>query len=211
MRRDPGDHHRDRCQSVAGLGPGGAGRKSGLVDQRRRIADTFAAVKGVVLYDNFAVASRSSADGLVFVTHRFLPHLQNQPEMLALRPRDLVVGIGCNRDTTAEEIEQVVRSKLKQSFLAFASIACLASIDAKQDEKGLLQFAGQNGLPLKFYSADELNRVEVPSPVSLHAQKAVGAKGVCEPAALLASGRGEMLIRKQKVGNLTIAVAEIQD
>ncbi len=187
------------------------GRKIGLVDQRRRIAETFVAVKGVTLYDNFAVAARSSADGLVFVTHRFLPHLQNQPEMLALRPRDLVVGIGCNRNTSAEEIEQAVRSKLKQSFLAFASIACIASIDAKQDEAGLLEFAENNGLPLKFFSAEELNKVEIPSPASPHAQKAVGAKGVCEPAALLASGLGEMLIRKQMVGNQTIAVAEIQN
>lgn len=186
------------------------GGRIGLVDQRRRIADKFSKVPGVKLYDNFAAATRSSAEGLVFVTHRFLPHLQNQPEMLALRPRDLVVGIGCNRNTSAGEIELAVRNKLKQSFLAFASIACVASIDAKQDEAGLVEFAENNSLPLKFYSAEELNRVEVPSPVSLHAQKAVGAKGVCEPAALLASGMGEMLIRKQKVGNLTIAVTEIQ-
>jgi len=187
------------------------GGKIGLVDQRRRIADKFSAVPGVKLYDNFAVASRSAVDGLVFVTHRFLPHLQNQPEMLALRPRDLVVGIGCNRDTSAEEIELAVRQKLKQSFLAFASIACVASIDAKQDEVGLLEFTDKNGLPIEFHSAEDLNRVEIPSPVSLHAQRAVGAKGVCEPAALLSAGMGEMLIRKQKVGNLTIAVAEIQD
>lgn len=185
------------------------GRRIGLVDRRKRVSGKYTSVKGVTLYDSFASASRSSADGLVFVTHRFLPHLHNQPEMLALRPRDLVVGIGCNRDTTAAEIEQAVRSKLKQSFLAFDSIACIASIDAKQDEVGLLEFARQNRLPLKFYPAEDLNRVEIPSPVSLHAQKAVGAKGVCEPAALLASGMGEMLIRKQKVGNLTVAVAEI--
>lgn len=187
------------------------GGEIALVDQRRRIAGTFSTVPGVSLYDTFAAATRSSADGLVFVTHRFLPHLQIQPDMLALRPRDLVVGIGCNRNTSAEEIETAVRHKLKQSFLAFCSLASIASIDAKQDEVGLLEFAEKNGLPLKFYSAEELNGVEIPSPVSLHAQKAVGAKGVCEPAALLASGMGEMLIRKQKVGNLTIAVAEIQD
>lgn len=187
------------------------GGKVGLVDQRRRIADRFSSVPGVCLYDNFTSATRSAAEGLVFVTHRFLPHLQNQAEVLALRPRDLVVGIGCNRGTSAEEIELAVRSKLKQSFLAFTSIACIASIEAKRDEEGLIAFAESHGLPLKFFTAEELNKVNMPSPVSPYAQKAVGAKGVCEPAALLASGMGEMLIRKQKVGNLTIAVAEIQD
>ena len=164
----------------------------------------------VTLYDNFAAAMRSGVAGLVFVTHRHLPHLQNQAEMLALRPRDLVVGIGCNRGTSAEEIETAVRSKLKQAFLAFASIASIASIDAKRDESGLLEFAEKHRLPLEFHSADELNRVDVPSPVSPHAQQAVGAKGVCEPAARLSSGMGELLVRKQKIGNLTLAVAEIQ-
>ncbi len=187
------------------------GGKIALVDRRKRIARTFAAVPGVTLYDNFANAMRSNAEGLVFITHRFLPHLQNQPEMLALRPRDLVVGIGCNRDTSAEEIEAAVRNKLKQSFLAFASIACVASIDAKQDEAGLLEFAEKFRLPLEFHSADTINEVDIPSPISLAAQKAVGAKGVCEPAALLSSGMGELLIRKQKIGNLTLAVAEKQD
>ncbi len=186
------------------------GSKIALVDRRRRIAGTFSAVPGVTLYDNFSAAIRSNADGLVFVTHRFLPHLQDQPEMLALRPLDLVVGIGCNRGTSAEEIEQAVRSKLKQSFLAFASIGCVASIDAKQDEVGLLEFAKRNKLPLQFHSAEQLNKVEMQSPISFHAQKAVGAKGVCEPAALLSAGLGDLLIRKQKIGNLTLAVAEIQ-
>ena len=183
----------------------------GLVDNRRRIAPLFAGVPEVQLYDNFAAAMRSNADGLVFVSHRFLPHLQTQQEMLALRPRDLVLGIGCNRGTSCAEIELAVRTKLKQSFLAFASIACVATIDAKRDEAGLCEFAAKFRLPLEFHAAEELNRVTVPSPISLHAQKAVGAKGVCEPAALLSSGFGEMLIRKQKIGNLTLAVAEIQD
>lgn len=187
------------------------GDRIALVDNRRRIAATFAGVPEVQLYDNFATAMRSSAAGLVFVTHRFLPHLQSQPEMLALRPRDLVVGIGCNRGTSAAEIELAVHTKLKQSFLAFAGIACLASIDAKRDEAGLLEFAEKHHLPIEFHSPEALNRVDIPSPISPHAQKAVGAKGVCEPAALLSSGMGEMLIRKQKVGNLTLAVAERQD
>ncbi len=186
------------------------GGKIALVDRCRRIAPLFAKVPGVQLHDNFSTALRSNADGLVFVTHRFLPHLQIQPELLALRPRDLVVGIGCNRGTCVEEIELAVRNKLKQAFLAFASIACLASIDAKRDEAGLLEFAERHGLPIEFHSAEALNRVEMPSPVSVHAQKAVGAKGVCEPAALLSAGVGELLIRKQKIGNLTLAVAEIR-
>jgi cobalt-precorrin 5A hydrolase len=187
------------------------GGKIALVDRRKRIAQVFSAVPGVTLYANFSAATHSNADGRVFVTHRFLPHLQDHPGMLALRPRDLVIGIGCNRGTSADEIEQAVRSKFKRAFLAFNSLGCVASIDAKQDEIGLLEFAQRHSLPLEFHSAAQLNKVEMQSPISSHAQKAVGAKGVCEPAALLSSGLGTLLIRKQKIGNLTLAVAERQD
>ena len=37
---------------------------------------------------------------------------------------------------------------------------------------------------------------------------AVGARGVCEPAAILAAGGGPLLITKKKNGNVTVAVAE---
>ncbi|MNC73028.1 cobalamin biosynthesis protein CbiG [compost metagenome] len=39
--------------------------------------------------------------------------------------------------------------------------------------------------------------------------KATGAYGVCEPAAILSSGRGLLLLPKKKSGNVTIAVARI--
>jgi len=187
------------------------GKTIALVDGQRRIAERFAALPGVMQCDNFATALNANAAGLVVVTHRILPQLQHQEALLALRPRDLVVGIGCNRGTSAEEIEAALCDSLQQAGLAFASIARLASIDAKRDEQGLLDFAASYRLPLEFFSAEELNRVETPSPDSRHAQRAVGAKGVCEPAALLSSRMGTLLLGKQKIGNLTLAVAEIQE
>jgi len=40
--------------------------------------------------------------------------------------------------------------------------------------------------------------------------KAIGASGVAEPAALLASQGGCLLLNKVKNGNVTLAIAEIQ-
>lgn len=184
------------------------GETIALVDRKRLIADRFIGVPGVELYDSFAEAMRSDAPGRVFVTHRYLPHMENRTALLAIRPRDLVLGIGCNRGTSAEEIEAVVKACLPQAFLAFASIGVIATIDAKQDEAGLNAFAARHRLPVRHYAAEQLNRVEVPSPPSAPALAAVGARGVCEPAAILAAGGGPLLIRKQKNGNVTLAVAE---
>lgn len=179
-----------------------------LVDREGEVAACFASVPGVQRFTTFAAAGRSGNGDTVVVSNRFLPQLEQQSNLLALRPKNLAVGIGCNRGTSAEEIEQAVRAELQQAFLAFGSIARLASIEAKRDEGGLLEFAEKYRLPLQFYSADQLNQTETPSPASDYVRNAVGAKGVAEPAALLASDGGRLLVKKKKSGNVTVAVAE---
>jgi cobalt-precorrin 5A hydrolase len=184
------------------------GGRIALVDRRSRVAPLFANTPGIEVHATFAAALQSDAVGLVFVTHRLLPDLDRRPNLLALRPPDLVVGIGCNRGTSADEIEAAVCSELGRAFLAFASVGRLASLEEKADEPGLLEFAARHALPLDFYSAAALNAVAVPSSPSPYALEAVGAKGVCEPAARLAAGGGPLLITKKKCGNVTVAVAE---
>jgi cobalt-precorrin 5A hydrolase len=184
------------------------GEKIALVDRRERIAGYFAETPGVTPFVTFAEAMQSGAAGVVFVTHRHIPRLQEQANLLVLRPRDLVVGIGCNRGSSAKEIGAAVAATLDRAFLSRDCIACLATIADKADEEGLNVFARSLGLEVKYHSAEALNGVELASPPSRHALAAVGAKGVCEPAALLSAGTSALLVKKQKRGNVTVAVAE---
>lgn len=160
-------------------------------------------------FDTFAEAMESRARGFLFVTNRHLPP-QTQPKtLLLLRPRNLVLGIGCNRGTPADEIDSFVCSYLKRIFLSLKSVARIATASAKQDEAGLIAFAERHGIPLVFYGSEELNSANAPSPPSQHALEAIGAVGVAEPAAILASGGGRLLLKKVKTDNVTLAVAEI--
>lgn len=186
------------------------GEPIALVDPQERIRSRFAAIPDVAVYPDRPSALRSGAAGFVFVTHDHIPDLKDRPNFLALRPRDLVVGIGCNRGTSAEEIEGAVKEELTAASLAFGSVAALATVDAKRDEAGLAEFAECHALPLHYHGAEELNAVEVPGPPSPHALAAVGAKGVCEPAAVLTASGGALLLKKRKNGNVTVAVAEIR-
>ncbi len=185
-----------------------------LVDAEGSVAATYQDIPSVSSSRSFATALQQEmageTEGLVFVSNRYLRQLEDQENLLALRPRNLVVGIGCNRDTSAAEIEAVVRQTLQNAFLAFASIGIVVSIEAKQDEAGLLEFAERARLPLQFFSAEELNAIDAPSPASVYVQQAVGAKGVCEPAALMAAAGGRLLVKKKKSGNVTVAVAEMK-
>jgi cobalt-precorrin 5A hydrolase/precorrin-3B C17-methyltransferase len=133
---------------------------------------------------------------------------------LYLRPKNLIIGIGCNRGTSANEIEDSIKTVLNENNLSFLSIHSIATIDIKGDEKGLKEFSKKYDLKINTYTSDELNAVVSlrPSAFSLSdtAFKATGAYAVAEPAALLSAGSDKLLVSKQKIENATIAVAELE-
>jgi len=130
-------------------------------------------------------------------------HVKGQ---LYLRPKNLVIGIGCNRGTSEDEIEKAVKNKLKENNLSFLSSHSIATVDKKGDETGLISFARKYNLEIDTFTPDELNSVNGIQK-SEAAFKATGAIGVAEPAALLSSGADNLLVPKQKIGNVTVAVA----
>jgi cobalt-precorrin 5A hydrolase len=132
------------------------------------------------------------------------------PGQALLHPKTLVAGIGCNRGTPAAEISEAVRRACAENGLAMQSVRNLASIDLKEDEDGLLTTAAEQGWPIAFYSAAQLNQAEGAASSSAAVLRATGAKGVAEPAAILSSGGGRLLVRKRKSANVTVAIAELR-
>ena len=179
----------------------------GVVDPTGRVRSFFRD-RGVLSYhESFAEALDSGARGWLFVTNREIQTPSGK--ILLLRPRNLILGIGCNRGTSGEEIGQVVTASLKSLSLSLKSVHAIATAEAKRHEPGLIAFAGSLGVPLLCYESSDLNGVAVPSPPSHHALVAIGATGVAEPAAILASSGGTLLMKKLKSGNVTLAIAEL--
>ncbi|MEU9355263.1 precorrin-3B C(17)-methyltransferase [Streptomyces griseoloalbus] len=112
-----------------------------------------------------------------------------------LRPPTLVVGVGASKGAPAEEVLALVEGALREAGLSAASLAELATVDAKAGERGIVEAARRLGVPLVTYGAGELARVEVPNP-SDAPLGAVGTPSVAEAAALL--GGGELLVPKLK-------------
>jgi cobalt-precorrin 5A hydrolase len=181
-----------------------------VVDSTDRVRAWFHGQGRLFFFDTLAAALKSPAQGFLFVTNRQLPKQVSPPNLLILRPRNLVLGIGCNSGTSADEIEALVQQHLKRLLLSPRSICCIATTDAKKEEHGLLEFASRCGVPLVCFSNEELNSIDAPSPPSEHALAAIGAKGVAEPAAMLAAGNRDLLLKKVKSDNVTLAVSEKQ-
>jgi cobalt-precorrin 5A hydrolase len=180
-----------------------------VVDPTGQVEQHFCGRGNLTFHPDFTAALRSGARGFLFVTNRSIPPQLQNPSLLVLRPQNLVLGIGCNSGTGAEEIGEVILSNLKRQFLSIRSVRCIATAAAKLNEPGLSAFAEKYSLPVVFFESNELNAVQSPSPPSPYAMEAIGATGVAEPAALLASGGGKLLQKKVKSGNVTLAIAEI--
>jgi cobalt-precorrin 5A hydrolase len=127
--------------------------------------------------------------------------------VLVLRPPSLVLGIGCNRNTPFSEMLAWIETVFTHFHLSTASIGCVASIDLKQDEAAIRQSADHFGVPCRWFSADQLNQARGVLHPSETVQRHVGAKSVCEAAALLAARTNELIVPKQSRGNVTLAVA----
>lgn len=122
-------------------------------------------------------------------------------------PQNLVVGIGCNRGTPIDEFEEALTELFADLQLSRKSIRNLASIDKKNDEVGLLQFAEKNSWTIDFFDKTTINS-QNNLEISFAALKAVGAIGVAEPTSLLSAQSNLLISRKRKWKNVTMAVAE---
>ncbi|HET6370647.1 MAG TPA: cobalt-precorrin 5A hydrolase [Nitrospiria bacterium] len=165
--------------------------------------------QNVVLCETLADLNRASCKAAIVIDHRIYPSVAvSVPETLFLRPKALAVGVGCNSGTAAEEFEAIF-SLLEEEGLSPLSVKTLASIDLKKNEAGLLAFAQKHRLPIAFFTREEIDTVSAPNP-SETVEKFIGVKGVAEPAAILVSGGGSLLVEKIKHGNFTMAVARVE-
>jgi cobalt-precorrin 5A hydrolase len=128
-------------------------------------------------------------------------------ETLVLRPKILSVGIGCNRGTSLETLHGFLTEVFTQEQLSLNAVFTLATTEVKQDEAGLLALADRLGLTIKFYDKNQLNSVDTIETPSKMVEKHLGVKSVCEAAAILAAGRGRLIVAKKKNKDVTIAVA----
>lgn len=116
-------------------------------------------------------------------------------KLLTFKPK-VFLGIGCNRDTSFEDIEKAFLSFLDTYKLKIEQIENISSFEAKSDEKGLLEFAKKYNFDIKFFNEKEINNLEGEFSPSA-STKFFGLKGVSEPSSVLVSKYKELIIPKE--------------
>jgi len=125
----------------------------------------------------------------------------------AVKP--LVLGIGCRKHATAEQVGAAVAHALAQlEGASLAQVREVATIDIKAEEPGLLAFCATNDLPLRVISTEQIAQRAWVGKASEWVRQNIGVDGVCEPAALIASPRGRLVIGKMALDGVTVAVVD---
>jgi cobalt-precorrin 5A hydrolase len=168
--------------------------------------------ENIKIYDSFDAMVSEECAAYLIITDRVFDESYSSilHKAVLYRPKSLVLGVGCDRGVSADEIEELVVSTLKKNGLSLKSVRSIATIDNRKKEKGINEFAEKYGLPIQYFTRDELNQVkDVPNPSEM-AMKYLGVIGVAEPAAILGSRWGELVIPKVKSKMATLAVARIR-
>jgi cobalt-precorrin 5A hydrolase/precorrin-3B C17-methyltransferase len=122
--------------------------------------------------------------------------------------KKFTLGVGCARNCPSEELAGLLARVMEEAGLAPGALHAIGTIDLKADEGAILDLAADLGVPVRHFSAAELEaltpRVATPSDVVF---AEVGTHSVAEAAALAQSPEAVLHVAKQKTANATCAIA----
>jgi cobalt-precorrin 5A hydrolase len=126
------------------------------------------------------------------------------------RPRSLVVGIGCDRNTPLAVLCKGLKQVFAAANLSEHAIASLVSVDLKADEAGIIELAAALDRPFITYDKVSLADVEGIANPSVTVMRCIGVASVAEAACLHGAKQTQLLLEKTKFFdsgfNMTIAV-----
>lgn len=149
---------------------------------------------------------RHEAKGIVHITHK-TDTVYKLP-VAKLIPRNIVIGMGVRRGVPYQEINKFLNVCLRAHHISRKAIGCIASIDLKQDELGILALVESCRARFVTYDAPALCQVEHLFEQSDFVRKITGVGAVAMPSGYLASGKGTCVAKKMASNGITISIWE---
>lgn len=161
--------------------------------------------ENIKVYSDLESLEKADPAAALIVTDRIIPSGLLSRAVL-YRPKTLALGVGCTRGTPVQALMNAVLETCKAHGLSSQSIACLATAELKRSEEGITALGDEFRVPVQYFTDDQLNAAKGQESESA-AQHLLGVKGVSECAALLAAGSDHLIVPKQVIGMVTVAVA----
>jgi cobalt-precorrin 5A hydrolase len=132
----------------------------------------------------------------------------NSEKALWIRPRNLIIGLGCRKGITKEQLKTAIMHFLKQNRRSLLSVHRLATIDIKRNELGIQEVAGDLGIELRVVSSEAVKNLSGEFTYSEFVDQQIGVGGVAEQCAVLAGQNSRLIIKKTIYQGITLALAE---
>jgi cobalt-precorrin 5A hydrolase len=126
---------------------------------------------------------------------------------MRLVPMDIILGVGCKRDTDPEKMKEFVDEILAQDGIPAQRVGAVCSIDLKKDEEAILSLAKGYRVPAKFYTSEELMELEGEFSRSEFVKSVTTVDCVCERSSVRPFG-GETIRRKTARDGMTLAICK---
>ncbi len=143
---------------------------------------------------------------VVIVTNK--KEITKNSSFIKVIPRNLVVGIGCKRNTDSLLLQESLNDLLHQYNIDIKSIKKIGSIDIKHDEKAIIDLASYLDVEFITVCAKDISKVDCLFDKSEFVKKNVGVYCVAEPVAHILSN-GNLIIEKHKYKGITISVGRV--
>lgn len=153
-------------------------------------------------YDKFT-SDRSEADYAIIQDEGYMTN--DEENTLYIIKKKYNMGIGLRRGTDFDVLEEAFHELLREMDINPKAIKRFGSIDIKKDEEALLELCKKYDRELIFYTADELNEVDV-SEKSDFVKEITGAYSVSEAAAKLLGGK--IILTKKIIDSITFSITE---
>lgn len=155
----------------------------------------------------------NSMDEVVIISNRNtleedLNRKLKDKEIIKVTPKDIVIGIGCKRNTECEHMKNSLIDFLSKQNIDINAVKEIGSIDVKKDEEAIINLSKYLNVPFKIFTPEEISKVDYLYDKSEWVKKNVGVYSVAEPVAHLLSN-GNLIVQKHKYNGITFSVGRI--
>ena len=165
----------------------------------------------ITVYSDFAldlqgakkIIRKKQLPAQVIISDRIL---ETQENALLLRPKSLVIGVGCKKNITFQALESCFLELLNKNNLSVLSVFKIATIRLKVQEPAILELCRKYRLILEIISERKIKNASQQFESSAFVEKITGLPSVAEACSYFGSDQGESLTGKVKFPGITLAI-----
>lgn len=179
----------------------------------KRFAATILETKQAGLYSDFPITGalppslKKASTGVVGVAVSLRDDCRPFQQTVTLQPPIFHLGLGCRAGIEEEAVADAVTEALSMAAVQLDAVCAVHSIEIKAKEEGILSYCARHHLPYTTFDAATLNALPGCFTASSFVRRTVGVDNVCERAAAAGSHGGTILLRKQALHGVTVAIA----